>query len=253
MNESIVTGVGIVIWDGVTRPETKNDGAVVHSLKIALSVADGQNVSRIAQTALNECPNFKGVLPQGAFNAVSPVKPGEIDPAVQGMLVINAKTWIGAPNVHDISGKQLTPIEYGSSLYPGAKVRVLVYARTYNNVSKGVGLTLQGVQIVDAKAPKLSIAQGTDTVAAFANAPLHGQVVTAPAPAQTPPPPAMDFVEGPASPPPPAPVEVITPGAPGHQMAKAATTSYAAYISAGWTDAQLIAKSLMVALDDIPF
>lgn len=240
----IATGNAIVIWDGITRPETK-DGKVIHSLKIAMAPGSPEiaELQGIVQKALNDDSKFKGVLPPGGlkpFILAGTDKPSP-DAQVDGYTMVNAKTRNGAPTVHNADGKVLTPMEYGGMLYPGAVVRIAVHAFAYDNSGNaGIALSLDGIQIVDATAPKLAIGGGIDTNAVFgAQAAVPaGQApipVTGTVPGQTPVPtptpvaaaPAADFLHPP----------IMTP--------KAGGNTYKMMQDAGWTDEQLINQGYM--------
>ena len=241
-DKHVITGNAVVIWDGITRPETK-DGNVIHSLKVALAPGSPEiaELQAIVQETLVDS-KFKGVLPPGGklpFIVAGTDKPSP-DPQVSGYTMINAKTRVGAPTVHDINGGVLNPMAYGSMLYPGAVVKIIVHAFAYDsNGNQGVALGIDGIQIVDAAAPKLAVASGIDTAAAFGAAPVTQQAVsvggamapqtaaTPPVPPAAPAPPAPDFLKPP----------VMTPKADG--------MPYQQWVDKGWTDEQLIEQGYM--------
>ena len=244
-DKHVITGNAVVIWDGITRPETK-DGNVIHSLKVAL--APGSPEIAELQALVQETlvgSKFKGVLPPGGklpFIVAGTDKPSP-DPQVSGYTMINAKTRVGAPTVHDINGGVLNPMAYGSMLYPGAVVKIIVHAFAYDsNGNQGVALGIDDIQIVDAAAPKLAVASGIDTAAAFGGAPqtaaaqqlaggaaqnIPPAVGAPPVPQAAPAPPAPDFLKPP----------VMTPKADG--------MPYQQWVDKGWTDEQLIAQGYM--------
>jgi len=209
---AVITGAAAIIWDGITRPETTKNGVAlpkpIYSIKVAFNPAAPEKLELdgLVQAALI-ASEFKGVMP---FNGDHPVK--QCDPtlaagALTGLVSINAKTRNGAPKVFDLNGQQMEPMAYGSMLYPGALVKLLVTAYAFNKEgNKGVALSLDGIQIVDATAPRLPIGgAGPDAAAAFG-----GQ-----APVAATPPVAQGYVapnSGAVATPPVAPVTVNTPG-----------------------------------------
>ena len=255
----VTTCDGIVLWNGITEPETDpQTGVVSHSVKIAIpaNAPEKGELEQLANNALIADATFKGQLPAGGNWPVMDIDltkfPGD-EALLQGRVAINAKTRNGAPSVFDQNGQELAAMQYGRMLYPGAVVKVLVHCYSFNNKSKGVAFGLDGVQIVDATAPKLNVGGGLGSAAvaaAFGAAP--GQPA-APAPAQqftqqehaTQPAgvqPYPEFVTGaagtPPAPPPAAPVRQMTPAAQG--------ATYEQMIAAGWTDELLIQHGMMM-------
>lgn len=281
----VITGNVVIAWDGVTRPDANNaTGTTAHSLKVVLSNADPtlQELSQIATKCLQES-EFKGHLPQGGNWPLIAVDPTAHEGHLPAHTAFNTKTYLGAPQIVDANGQTLDPMVYGSMLYPGAIVRVLVHAYAFNKAgNKGIAFGLDGVQIVDATAPRLPGAGGIDVTAAFGGAaPVAAPAYVPPAapgmaPAPVAPPayvpsaaPGMPaasgapaYTPGPATtaaPPafvPPAAPDFLTPGggqAPKQMTAKAAGTTYEQFIAAGWTDAQLIEQGYLLSHDGIPF
>lgn len=206
-----------VVWDQITRPETKQDNSLRYALKVVVdpSNPDLPVHEEIARRILNES-EFRGVLPQGAFWASNPVKQGEFGDMFPGHTVLNCKSQF-APDVYgeDLTRK-LESMQYAQLLYPGQKVNVLVHCYAYNNVSKGVATGLDAIQIMtSANAPKLEIGTGgPDAAQAF------GGQAAAPAPAPA------------AAPPAPAP-------APAHNMLPPQEVKYQTPDGSQWTEAQL--------------
>lgn len=241
---NVLTGVGTILWDGITNPDKEKDGAVKNwSLKVAFP-QNQPEVGELNHVAAEELKagSFKGNMPFGGNMPITPV-----DPAIlPGHIAINPKSYKGAPQVFDINGQLLQPIQYGQMLYTGAKVKVLVSPRTYDNVSKGIGWWLNGIQIVDATAPRIEVGGGGPDAAAIFAA-VSGQPVAPPVYAPNPVAPAHDFltppVPGMALPPaPPAP-----PVPAGPQMTAAAGgASYQQMITAGWTDELLRQHGMMI-------
>jgi hypothetical protein len=233
------TGRAVVLWDGVTSPEKKEDGSVVHSLKVAIAPgsAELQELEQIAQKSLKESKRFNGQLPAGGGWPTSVATP---DPTLPNHTVFSAKTYNGAPDVYNAEGQRLDPMQYNAMIYAGAIVEVLVHAFDYDSKgNKGISFGLDGLMIVDATTPRLSIA-GVDTSGAFGAPHPSGQGSTAappvaappastPPPAASPPPPvepAPDFVQGPPSP-------QIT------ALAVQKGYTYEALKAAGWNDDQM--------------
>lgn len=249
-DKHVLTGRGVVIWDGITRPDNKDPEKIIHSIKIAIAPGSLEiaELEQLAHGALAADSVFKGQLPSGGNWPVKTIDPGSSDPTVDGYTAINAKTFNGAPQVFDASGKILDPMQYGRMLYPGAIVKILLHAYTFNKQSKGVAFGLDGIGIVDATTPKLSIAAGIDVGAAFGGG--APPVVAPPAPGVLPvvpptvvPPrteviPAPDFL----TPTPPAPAPASGPV----MTAKANGKTHGEFIAAGWNDEQLRAQGYIV-------
>ena len=197
-------------------------------------------------------------------------------PELPGYLAVNAATFATPPEVYDMQGRLLSPAEYSRMFYAGAKVQAVLTPRVYDaKGNRGAGFWLGGVLIVDASAPKLSIASGMSS-AEVRNAfglpasPLGGgaavvppaqpAAVAAPAPVSSPQPPAPAGIAAPATtyPSSPAPVAVVpnpgilaappapapvAPAAPVRTMTPAAVAAgytYEALAAAGWSDQQMI-------------
>lgn len=268
---------GVIMWDGVTQPEQKDDGKggkrTQYSIKIALQQGQPEinEINAIATDALNADTTFKGRLPAGGCWPILPVDAQQFEGRLPNHVAFNAKTY-RAPQVYDINNQEMAPMIYGPLLYPGCIVEVLCSAFAFANVSKGIALSLDGIKVIDATAPRLPVG-GVDAGAAFGGAPAPGpqargyasgpvgQPVYTPPPVQggqsgyTPPPqpvnpanvtPAPQYMQPPPVPgqaPPPAPPAP----APAHQMtALAAGASYESFIAAGWNDAQLVANGYML-------
>lgn len=244
-DKHVITGNATVIWDGITRPENK-DGKVIHSLKVALAPGSPEiaELQKLVQDTINADPKFNGTLPPGGlrpFIVAGTDKPSP-DPLVSGYTMLSAKTRNGAPQVRDINGKVLNPMEYGSMLYPGAIVRIIVHAFAYDKSgNQGVALGIDGIQVVDATAAKLAIAAGVDTAAAFGAAPAAAppvqQAAAAPAAVGVPAPP-------PAPPAAPAP-DFLNPPVPA-MTPKANGVPYQKFKDQGWADDALVAQGYMI-------
>ena len=232
-----VIAQGIILWDGITRPEIK-DGIAKYSIKIAMTNAQPEvaEVQAICQQALSNDSKFKGTLPPGGCWPLIPVDPAQFEGRLPAHTAFSAKS-NRVPQVYDANGRELNSMEFGRQLYPGAVVQVLCHAFSFDNKSKGVAVGLDGIKIIDATAPQLPVGGGIDA----------GSVFGAGAAAGSTPPPAMPPVAPQGVQ--PAPDFLRPPVAPpaAHQMTAAAQASYEAYVQAGWSDAQLIAGGLMMA------
>lgn len=276
-DKHVITGEGIILWDGITRPENNDDGSVSHSIKIAIveNSAEKQEIEQLAYNTL-QASEFKGQFPPGGnwpVMAVDVQKLGaDAAPLMQGRVAINAKTRNGAPQVFDTNGNSLNAMQYGQMLYLGAIVRLLVHCYAFNNRAKGLALGLDGIQIVDATAPRLAVGGGlseSEVATAFgaggqqpapqAMPPGAGAGGQQPAPAPSPggPPvqPAHDIVNGAPGAVPGGDPSTMAPGtpappasaAPTYQMTpKAGGITREQFHAQGWTDDLMIQHGYMV-------
>ncbi len=272
---AVITGNAIIVWDGITKPETTKNGQPLpkpkYSFKLALQPNDPSvaEINAIATAAL-QASKFKGVMPHGGSWPLSPCNPQIADGVLNGLIAINPKTEDSGitQKVWDADGQVLNPMTYARMLYPGAIVQVLVHAFAFDNVQKGVALGLDGIRIVNAQAPQLNIGASMSTAeveSAFAAAPVVG----APAPIGGPPAgmsaPQMGGYPAPGAPMPPVtgPItpapDFLTPGvevgagAPpmppvAHQMtAKAGGMTYEQFkANPAWTDELLRSEGYML-------
>ena len=234
-DEKHVMVEGIIVWDGVTQPETDTlVGKPKHSIKLVIQPGS-PDIAELQQIADNElrAGDFKGVLPNGGKMPLGTATAAEFSGLFPGYTVINAGTYNGAPQVFDLNGQQLQAMQYGPQLYPGARVKLLVHAYTYNNKSKGVALGLDGLQIVDATLPRLQIGGGIDAAKAF------GGGGAAPTPAPTP---------APAPAPAAAPAAAPTPNTgflnpePRYEVGGQVYTK-AQLLASGWNEEQIAAQA----------
>lgn len=243
--KNVVTCDALVLWDGITQPETKPDGTIMHSIKVGLP-ANSPEAAELEQLAKQTLmtSEFKGNMPAGGswpILQVDPTKFGDTAILVANRIAINAKTRIGAPAVYDANGNQLQPMQYGRLLYAGSVIKIIVHAFAFNNIQKGIAFGLDGIQIVDATAPKLDVGGGL-SASQVANAFATAKPTVA---SNVPPPigiaPHPDFVVNAGLapvPPPVVPVHRMTP--------KAAGATYEQFASQGWTDALLIQHGYML-------
>ena len=271
-DKHVISGVGIILWDGVTNPDENDAGQKVWNLKVAWP-ATAPEVAELQALATAEFQAgiFKGAWPAGGIWPISESKPNEFEGAINGHVVSNLKTYNGAPEVY-YNKQRLTPEQYQGLLYPGAKVKVMVHAFSYNKKSKGVSLGLDGIEVIDASTPRLPGTGGVNVAAAFGGTPTPATSAFAPggapgAPGAPVPPaaaPGGGFtpVGAPAAPgtpvapnpgflnPPPVPGAAPPPPAPAAPVktmtAAAGGNTYEAYVGAGWTDQQLVDQGLMV-------
>jgi len=200
---TVLTSNGIILWNGITNPERKEDNLLSYSVKIAIPAnsVEKTELEQLAQKALTESADFKGKLPNGGNWPVMDIDltKFQADAArLAGHVAINAKTG-HAPKVYDQNGQKLDPMQYGQLLYAGAKVKLLVRAYAFNNKSKGIAYSLEGLQIVDATAPALAVGGGmseSEVAGAFGAAPTAAPSAVTPPP---PPAPHTEFVNGPKS------------------------------------------------------
>lgn len=234
--KNVITCEGIVLWDGLTTPDTdERTGAPVHNLTIAIpaNAPEAAEIEQMAQRALQDS-EFNGVKPTNSkwpTKEVDASRFGKDAALLNGRIAITARTRTGAPPVIDANGQELNAMQYGKMLYPGAIIKLLIHAYAFNATkNKGVSAGLDGVQIIDATAPKLDVGGGMS--ASQVSAAFAGASAPAPDPVQ----PHPDFVANAGG----------GTGAPQHVMLPAANgATYEALIAAGWTDASLIQHGMM--------
>lgn len=195
---------GVIIWEAVTKPDTNDDGSLSWNLRIAVdpNAPEVAELQQLVQLGLKNSSK-KNVNPANpGNNPISPIDQSKF-PELPGRVCFSAGTRQGQPPVYDINGAELQPMVFGPKLYNGTVVRLLVHAYAYENKQKGINFGLDGVQIIDATAPRLSIGAAgmakEAVAAAFAGA-------AAPAPQQqqqTPPPPVQQQAPAAHQPPPP--------------------------------------------------
>lgn len=184
----VITCDGVVIWEAITKPDlVESSGNTSWNLRIAVdpNAPEVAELQELVKKALRDS-NKKGVsLTNPGNNPISPIDAAKF-PELPGRVCFSAGTIQGAPEVMDINGAELAPLSYGPKLYNGTVVRLLVHAYAYENKQKGVNFGLDGVQIIDATAPRLSIGaagMSKDAVkSAFAKAPAPGSTSAPPAP-----------------------------------------------------------------------
>lgn len=249
-NMVIIKGL-ILTWDGITNPkppkEAGKKGVYNVTCLIHPNAPELQEVAQIAQTALNES-QWRGQIPhKGHMPTGNPVDPDKFGSKYAQYLSISAVKGGSCPPVVDINGQEMDPILYGPMLYPGCIIDLLVSAYAYDNVNKGIGLSIEGIRIADCTAPRIEGLTGAMTAKEVANAFAGGY--GGPSVSHQPSAPATPAYPGIGPPTPAAPPGPPAPGvapAPARLMTPAAQYSYDQYIGAGWNDAQLIAAGFMV-------
>ena len=157
-----------VVWDGITRPEPKDDGGHRWNVKV-VTRADNPDIAILEQMANTELQegDFRGVLPNGGMMPVGTAGATEFNGLFPGWRVVNCSTY-RAPQVFDEQGAQMDAMQYGALMYGGQQVSVLVHCKTYNNVSKGVAARLDGFSIIASANATRHEFGGVDASGAFA-------------------------------------------------------------------------------------
>jgi hypothetical protein len=169
----------ILNWDGITRPEKRDDGSLSYNLRVCVhpQAPEVGELAQIATNALNE-GQFKGAMPpNGKWPLETYADHTKLGPLVQGMLSIGGGS-NRVPSCYDINGQKLDITQFGGMLYPGCKVAILLTAFSYSNKNKGITFGLEGFQIIDPSAPKLDVGGGMNE-SQVANA-FGGQAGAAP-------------------------------------------------------------------------
>ena len=180
-NDHVKLCGGIIVWDGVSRPEqTQYEGQAPktkYTLKVVFppTCPDLAIFDRLASTALLNS-EFKGTLPHGGRMPISPVQPGEFNDLFRGWYVISFKTVLKCPDIYamnpdGVTGQQVTDFhQWSPRVYAGQQVDVLAHCYPYNSKgNKGIAAGLDGFSYsVNSQAPRLAIGGGgPDTSAAF--------------------------------------------------------------------------------------
>lgn len=201
----VITCDGIVIWEALTNPDISDkDGSKTWNLRVAVDPAAPEvaELKQLHEKALRESKKPGVTLQRPGNNPISVIDAAKFPEIPSHWVCFSAGTKQGAPVVMSIDGAEMQPMAYGPLMYNGTKVRMLVHAYAYDNVQKGVNFGLDGVQIIDGTAPRLSIGaagMSKDAVkaafGALGGAPQQQQ--------QTPPPPAQQQAPAAHQPPPP--------------------------------------------------
>lgn len=232
----VLTMNGVIIWEAVTKPDDNDDGSKSWNLRIAVdpNAPEIAELQGLVQKALRESNKKEVSVSTPGNNPISPIDVGKF-PELPGRVCFSAGTRQGQPPVYDANGALLNPMVFGPMLYNGTVVQLLVHAYVYANKQKGVNFGIDGVRIIDATAPRLSIGaagMAVDKVTAIMAGAMGGAVqqqqqtppppVQQPAAHQPPPPPHTGYMGTDQTPPPPPPAAIFPPqgwyahpGAPG--------------------------------------
>ncbi len=159
--DHVVIHGAFVVWDGITRPGKNDKGDTYYNLKVVIdpNSPDLQDIKNLGDNTLRES-EFKGVLPRDGRMPVGLVQPNEFNGLYPGWSIINCTTY-KIPDVFDEHGALLNPAQYGTVMYTGQKVDVVVSCKAYNNVGRGVGTRLDGFRIIaSANAPRQNFGSG---------------------------------------------------------------------------------------------
>ena len=223
----VITCNGTVIWEAVTKPDiNESSGNQTWNLRVAVDPAAPEvaELQELVVRALKNSSKPNVNLTNRGNNPISQIDAAKFPELPPHWVCFSAGTIQGAPPVMDANGAELQPMSYGPKLYNGSIVRLLVHSYAYDNKQKGVNFGLDGVQIIDGTAPRLSIGAaglGKEAVkAAFGgvSAPAQGQQTPPPPPAQQsaaahqpPPPPHTGYMGEQTPPPPPPPAAAFPP------------------------------------------
>lgn len=168
--KSVLTCNAIVIWDGLTKPDVKDDGTKTWNLRVAIPANSPELVEleALRQIGLKNSKKPNVTVANPGNNPVGDIEAAKF-PELPGYKCFSASTTLGAPEVFNLDGAVLNPMTYGPQIYNGTVVRLLLDSYAYDNKQRGINFGLQGVQIIDATAPRLAIgAAGISTDAARA-------------------------------------------------------------------------------------
>ena len=169
-NEKTVKIIGcFVVWDGITRPDTGQDGKPKYSLKVVVNpnTPDIGLFQQLANTSLQQS-KFQGVLPQGGRMPIGQAQPNEFNGLYNGWAVLNCNSQ-RLPDVYDENGQRLDPMQYGAAIFGGQQVDVLVHCYEYDKAgNRGIATGLDAFSIIaSANAQRQNFGGGIDTSGAF--------------------------------------------------------------------------------------
>lgn len=242
---------GIIVWDGVTQPETVQQGQQAGKLKYTLkAVFEPHNpdlaiFEQLAQRALLES-KWRGQLPPGGRMPIGTVRPGEFNDQFPGWRVISFKTTLKQPDVYDENGAAVDAMRFAQTIYTGQKVDILAHCYEYDAAgNKGISAGLDAFAVIEsAQMPRQQFGNGINTASAFGGG---GAPAQAAAPAAAPSPSPQPAAAPPAGAPAATPNQAhnFLPGAPAPAPAAApapvAEVKYQAPDGGVWTEAQLVA------------
>ncbi len=180
--DHVITCDGIIIWEAVTKPDVSDkDQSLSWNLRVAVdpNAPEVAELRQLRDKALRESkkPNVNPGNPGN--DPIMSIDAAKFPEIPSNWLAFSAGTKQGAPTVCNAAGLDLQPMTYGPQLYNGAIVRLLVHAYAYDNKQRGINYGLDGVQIINSQAPRLSIGavgMSKDAVkGAFGGAPAAGQ------------------------------------------------------------------------------
>lgn len=225
-NDHVLTCEGIIIWEALVKPDIKEHSQAQNwNVRIACDPAapEVQELRQLRDKALRES-KIPTVNPQTPGNdPISDIDRAKFPEIPPHYVCFTAGTIQGCPEIWYQGKKLESSMQYAPMLYNGCKVRLLVHAYPYDKKQKGINFGLDGVEILDPKAPRLSIgAVGLSQAAiaaVFGGSPAPAAPAPAPAPQAAPPAPNTTYM---APPPPPAAVQfppegwLAHPSAPGY-------------------------------------
>jgi hypothetical protein len=252
--DNSVMALGVVLWDGVTRPEDAKDDKGESYKKYSLSVAilkTDPAVQELDAIAKAELANgqFKGQWKNGMNWPINEIAPTDYEGRLPSHMKINTISYRPV-QVFDQNKQELNFMQYQNMLYPGSTVWVLVSPRSYDaKGNKGIGFWLSGVMIADATTPRLPVG-GIDASKAFGALPGGAPGMPGPGSPAAAGPPAMGAPAAPAMPGPGAPMAppaaAAPPAGPVYTMLPAAGAyTREQYLASGWTDEKLVQSGYM--------
>lgn len=164
LNETTVFTCPVkMVWDAISKPETNDDGGKSFSLTLAIAknAPEAEEMKNIAEAAIRE--KFPTGRPK-KFEEFFKEFDEEKYPELAGT------HWQFRPNtqksIDTYNGKSpVSHEEFGRLVYAGAELKVIVSGKAYvggdyNKHKHGAGFWLNGAQIVNLDAPKLSCSGG---------------------------------------------------------------------------------------------
>jgi len=246
---------GIIVWDGVTQPETVTQGQQAGKLKYTLKVVfephnpDVALYDQLANKALLES-KWRGTLPAGGRMPIGTVQAGEFNDQFPGWRVISFKTTLKLPDVYDdsaVNGPKLVDnMQLASYIYTGQKVDVLAHCYEYDAAgNKGISAGLDAIDcIMSAQMPRQQFGNGLNTAAAFGGGAPAGQPAPGAAGAYQPQQPAQQPAPGAYGATPSQAHDFLPggPGAPAGPSGPGPATPEIKYRThdGAWTEAQLL-------------
>ncbi len=153
---------GTVIYENLA--DTTNDnGKFVIRAAFPPGHPDVALMEQLGQSALQQS-EFRGQMPAGGNWFSKVLGPEDYDGMFNGWTAIKFTSKFC--QIYDENGGTIPNMQWAQSVFPGQKVNVVADAWTYNNVQKGVGAGMDGVQVVaSAGAQRLAFSGGGGGVA----------------------------------------------------------------------------------------